>query len=85
MKNTFSKISTNLWFDKEAEEAAYYYTSIFKNSRIIKTSYYGSEGQEIHKMKEGTVMTVEFSLDGSLFTALNGGPISSLMNPSLLL
>lgn len=75
MKNSLQKITTNLWFDSQAEEAAYYYVSIFKNSRIIKTTYYGKEGFDIHGMKEGTVLTVEFALDGHLFTALNGGPV----------
>ncbi len=69
------KISTNLWFDNQAEDAAKYYTSIFKNSKIGKISYYGSEGQEIHGMKEGTVMTVEFEIEGREYQALNGGPI----------
>lgn len=75
MKNTLQRLTTNLWFDKEAEEAAYYYTSIFKNSRIIQTAYYGDAGYEQHRMKKGTVMTVEFTLDGCPFVALNGGPI----------
>jgi predicted 3-demethylubiquinone-9 3-methyltransferase (glyoxalase superfamily) len=71
---TLQKIVPNLWFDRQAEEAARYYTSIFKNSKIIKTTHYGKEGFEIHKMPEGTVMTVAFSLDGQEFLALNGGP-----------
>ncbi len=69
------KISTNLWFDHQAEEAARYYTSIFKNSKIGHISYYGKEGQDIHGMKEGTVMTVEFELEGRQYLGLNGGPI----------
>jgi predicted 3-demethylubiquinone-9 3-methyltransferase (glyoxalase superfamily) len=68
-------IAPCLWFDKEAEEAAKFYTSVFENSRITKISRYGSEGQEIHKQKPGTVMTVAFELDGHKFTALNGGPL----------
>ncbi|MNO64971.1 3-demethylubiquinone-9 3-methyltransferase [compost metagenome] len=64
------KIVTNLWFDTEAEEAAKYYTSIFKNSRIINTAYYGEGGRR----PAGTVLTVTFELDGQVFTALNGGP-----------
>ena len=72
---TMQKITSNLWFDTQAEEAANYYTGIFKNSKIIKTSHYGKEGQEIHKMPEGTVMTVEFELEGQKFTGLNGGPL----------
>jgi predicted 3-demethylubiquinone-9 3-methyltransferase (glyoxalase superfamily) len=63
-----------LWFDNQAEEAAIFYTSIFKNSSIGKISRYGKEGFEFHRQKEGTAMAVEFSLDGNSFTALNGGP-----------
>ena len=69
------KITSNLWFDRQAEEAAKFYTSIFKNSKILSTAYYGKEGYEIHKMPEGTVMTVEFELEGQKFVALNGGPV----------
>ena len=69
------RITTNLWFDKEAEEAAKYYTSIFKNSKIGRISHYGKEGFEIHGGKEGTVLTIEFELDGQTFLALNGGPL----------
>lgn len=69
------KITSNLWFDRQAEEAAKYYTGIFKNSKILRTTHYGKEGYEIHKMPEGTVMTVEFMIEGQKFVALNGGPI----------
>ncbi|MFZ6009673.1 MAG: VOC family protein [Bacteroidota bacterium] len=69
------KITSNLWFDRQAEEAAKFYTSIFKNSRILKISHYGKEGYETHKMPEGTVLTVEFVIEGQKFVALNGGPI----------
>jgi predicted 3-demethylubiquinone-9 3-methyltransferase (glyoxalase superfamily) len=72
---TMQKITSNLWFDKQAEEAAKFYTSIFKNSRIGKISRYGKEGFEIHKMPEGTVMTIQFYLEEQEFVALNGGPI----------
>src|SRR3989337_397056 len=71
---TMQKITSNLWFNKEAEEAVKYYTSIFKNSKIGRIARYGKEGQEIHGMPEGTVMTVEFQLEGQTFLALNGGP-----------
>jgi len=64
-----------LWFDNQAEEAATYYTGIFKTSRIIRVSRYGKEGFEIHKRPAGSVMTVDFELDGLRFTALNGGPL----------
>jgi predicted 3-demethylubiquinone-9 3-methyltransferase (glyoxalase superfamily) len=68
------QITPCLWFDTQAEEAARFYTSIFKNSKIGKISRYGKEGFEIHGRPEGTVMTVEFELNGLKFTALNGGP-----------
>jgi predicted 3-demethylubiquinone-9 3-methyltransferase (glyoxalase superfamily) len=63
-----------LWFDSQAEEAAAFYVSVFKNSRIVGVSRYPKAGQEVHKQPEGSVMTVEFELDGQRFTALNGGP-----------
>lgn len=69
------KITPCLWFDKNAEEAVKFYTSIFKNSKICDISYYGKEGYEIHHMPEGSVLTVEFELDGQKFVGLNGGPI----------
>jgi len=69
------KIAPCLWFDKQAEEAAKFYTSIFKSSKTASITYYGKEGHEIHGMPEGTVLTVEFELNGQTFTALNGGPV----------
>lgn len=68
-------ITPCLWFDNQAEEAAAFYTAIFRNSRIGRISRYGKEGFEIHGRPEGSVMTVEFELDGRAFTALNGGPV----------
>jgi predicted 3-demethylubiquinone-9 3-methyltransferase (glyoxalase superfamily) len=70
-----NRITPCLWFDTQAEEAATYYTSIFRNSKITQVTRYGEAGQEIHGMKAGTVMVVAFELDGQSFTALNGGPI----------
>ncbi len=64
MQTSIQKISTNLWFDNEAEDAAKFYISVFKNSSIGKIARYGKEGFEIHKRPEGSVMTVEFTLDG---------------------
>jgi len=64
------KITPCLWFDTEAEEAANYYVSLFKNSAIRQVSHYGEAGPR----PAGTVLTVEFELDGQVFTALNGGP-----------
>jgi predicted 3-demethylubiquinone-9 3-methyltransferase (glyoxalase superfamily) len=68
-------ITPCLWFDNQAEEAARYYTGIFKNSKIGAISRYGEAGKEVHGQKPGSVMTVEFELNGQPFTALNGGPI----------
>ena len=68
-------IAPCLWFDSEAEEAARFYTGIFKNSRIGAITRYGKAGFEIHQRPAGSVMTVLFELDGQQFTALNGGPL----------
>ena len=68
------RITPCLWFDDQAEEAAKLYVSIFDNSRIIRTTRYSETGQEIHGKAAGSVMTVQFELDGHQFTALNGGP-----------
>ena len=69
-----SKISPCLWFDNQAEEAAKFYTGVFKNSKILEISRYNNAGEEVHGRKPGSVMTVSFELDGKTFTALNGGP-----------
>jgi predicted 3-demethylubiquinone-9 3-methyltransferase (glyoxalase superfamily) len=69
------KITPCLWFDNQAEEAVNFYASIFKNSKIGNITRYGEEGYEIHKMPAGTVMTVEFQIEGQDFLALNGGPV----------
>src|SRR5688572_27138103 len=69
------RIAPCLWFEHQAEEAARFYTGIFKNSRIRKISRYGEAGREIHRRPPGSVMTVTFELAGQEFTALNGGPI----------
>ena len=68
------KIAPCLWFDTQGEDAANFYVSIFKNSKITHISRFGKEGYEIHRKPEGAVMTVVFELDGQTFTALNGGP-----------
>ena len=70
-----NKIIPCLWFDNQAEEAARFYTSIFPKSKIGNITRYGQEGFEIHGRLAGSVMTVEFELDGQNFTALNGGPL----------
>lgn len=71
-----------LWFDDQAEAAAALYTSIFPNSRIVAVTRFGEAGREIHGRPPGSVMTVEFELDGQAFTALNGGPMFKF-NPSV--
>ncbi len=68
-------ITPCLWFASQAEEAANFYVSVFKNSRIGAVSRYTNEGREIHGQEPGSVLTVEFTLNGQPFTALNGGPI----------
>ena len=73
MKTT--KIAPCLWFDTQAEEAAEFYTAIFPRSAITQVSRYGEAGREVHGKEPGSVMTVAFELDGTPFTALNGGPI----------
>lgn len=69
------KITPFLWFENQAEEAVNFYTSIFKNSKILSESRYEKAGAEISGMQEGSIMTVSFELNGQKFTALNGGPV----------
>ena len=69
------RLTPCLWFDDQAEEAATYYVSIFKDSRINSIMRYSSAGQEFHHRPSGSVMVVNFELDGHTFTALNGGPL----------
>lgn len=64
------RITPNLWFDTEAQEAADFYVSVFASSRIVSVSHYTEAGPR----PAGTVMTVEFELDGQRFVAINGGP-----------
>ncbi|MET3698437.1 predicted 3-demethylubiquinone-9 3-methyltransferase (glyoxalase superfamily) [Bacillus oleivorans] len=74
MLSKIQKITPNLWFDTQAEEAAEFYCTIFENSKVGKMNRYGNEGQEVHGMPAGTVLTVQFQLEGQDFVALNGGP-----------
>jgi predicted 3-demethylubiquinone-9 3-methyltransferase (glyoxalase superfamily) len=74
-KTSMQKITPDLWFDNSAEEAAKFYTSIFKNSKIIHIARYGEAGAKVSGRPKGTVMTVIFELEGQRFMALNGGPI----------
>ena len=72
-------ITPFLWFDTQAEEAAEFYTSVFRNSRVLEVSRYGEAGP----MPAGTAMTVRFELDGQEFLALNGGPAHFAFNESV--
>ena len=74
MASIKQKVAPCLWFDAQAEEAAKYYTSVFKNVRINRISRYGNAGREMHGKEPGSVMVVEFEIDGQTFTALNGSP-----------
>jgi predicted 3-demethylubiquinone-9 3-methyltransferase (glyoxalase superfamily) len=69
------KITPFLWFDDNAEEAANFYTSLFKNSKILDVARYGEAGAQASGRPKGTVMTVTFQLEGQEFVALNGGPV----------
>jgi predicted 3-demethylubiquinone-9 3-methyltransferase (glyoxalase superfamily) len=74
-KTSMQKITPDLWFDNSAEEAAKFYTSIFKNSKIIHVARYGEAAAKVSGRPKGTVMTVIFELEGQRFMALNGGPV----------
>ena len=69
------KISPFLWFDHQAEAAAKFYTSIFRRSKILGVTRYPNVGQETTGRAAGSVMTVDFALEGQRFIALNGGPV----------
>lgn len=75
MRKPIQRVSTFLWFDGQAEEAAKFYTSIFKNSKIGNVSRYDGATSKAAGRPIGSVMTVPFELDGQEFTALNGGPM----------
>ena len=75
------KITPFLWFDKQAEEAANFYTSIFKNSKIVNINHYGEAGPQ----PKGTVMSVTFELEGQEFYALNGGPVFTFSTSCIIL
>jgi predicted 3-demethylubiquinone-9 3-methyltransferase (glyoxalase superfamily) len=69
------KITPFLWFDSQAEDAAKFYTSVFRDSKMGRVTRYPSEGREIHGREPGSVMVAEFQIEGQTFTALNGGPL----------
>lgn len=82
------KITPCLWYDSQAEEAAEFYVSVFsarggsdsggKPSKIVSISRYGEAGKEVHGRPAGSVLTVEFQIEGQSFTAMNGGPVFKL-------
>lgn len=74
-RNRFRRITPFLWFDNQAEEAARFYTRIFKRSRILRTTHYTPSTAKVAGRKAGSVMTVVFQLEGQEFVALNGGPL----------
>ncbi|UJH92345.1 VOC family protein [Antarcticibacterium sp. 1MA-6-2] len=84
MRKRKQKIIPNLWFSHQAEEAVKFYTSVFTNSEIHRSTKYMEAGQEIHQMEPGSVMTVEFEMEGLKIVALNGGPHFKF-NPSVSL
>jgi predicted 3-demethylubiquinone-9 3-methyltransferase (glyoxalase superfamily) len=75
MRNTTQRITPFLWFDTQAEEAAKFYVSIFKNSKMASIARYDGESAKAAGRPKGSVMTVAFELDGQEFVALNGGPL----------
>jgi predicted 3-demethylubiquinone-9 3-methyltransferase (glyoxalase superfamily) len=70
-----SKITPFLWFDNQAEEAANFYVSVFKDSKLNGVTRYGAEAAKVGNRPEGSAMTASFTLGGLDFTALNGGPL----------
>lgn len=82
MKTQAQTIIPYLWFDGQAEEAAEFYTSVFENSKIGEITRYMQAGQEIHDQEPGSVMTVEFEIEGYKLVGLNGGP-QFTFNPSI--
>ncbi|HSJ36885.1 MAG TPA: VOC family protein [Planococcus sp. (in: firmicutes)] len=73
MDKKIQKITPNFWFNTNAEDAVNFYVSIFKDASIGRTTRYSGEGREVHGMEKGTVMTIEFQLEGQQYLALNGG------------
>ncbi|MCB0446884.1 MAG: VOC family protein [Gelidibacter sp.] len=82
MKSSAQHITPCIWFDSDAEEAARFYTSIFKHSRIEHITKYPKVGQDIHRQEAGKVMTVEFYIENYKLLGLNGGPVFK-KNPSV--
>jgi len=73
-KNIQKKIIPNLWFNKDAEEAVHFYTTVFNRGKILSKTHYTEAGRDVHGMEAGTVLTIEFMIEDTTFSALNGGP-----------
>ena len=78
------KIITHIWFNDQAEQAVEFYLSVFNNSRVLITSYYGQASEQVSGRAAGSVMSIHFELEGQEFIALNGGPHFTL-NPAISL
>ena len=74
MQVSAKRVTPCLWFNTEAEEAAKFYCSVFKNSKITEVSRFPDAGQDVHGKAAGSVMVAAFEINGQPFTALNGGP-----------
>jgi len=72
------KIVPCIWLEKDADKAARFYVSVFRNAKILKTSYYPKASEEVSGQKQGSVLTVRFTLEGQEFVLLNGGPVFKL-------
>lgn len=72
------KIVPCIWLEKDADKAAAFYVSAFRNSKILKTSYYAKASEEVSGQKQGSVLTVSFTLEGQEFMVLNGGLVFKL-------
>ena len=75
MAQIAQKIVPHIWLDQDAAAAAEFYVGIFKNSRILRTSYYAGAAEQISGQKKGTVMSVSIAIEGQKFIFLNGGPL----------
>ena len=82
---TMKQLIANLWFDTQAEEAAKFYCSIFKDSKLGTITHYSEKVAEVAKMPAGSVLTAQFEIMGQKFIALNGGPAFKLSEAFLLM
>ena len=80
---SLSKITTCLWFDNQAQEAADFYVSIFPNSKLANSEKYSEAGQDVHGKAPGSTMVVAFEIEGQHFVGLNGGPAAWSFNEAI--